>query len=191
MLFSPTEEAENTNLKVASGDGRYYPTTLFNEKFIQKIYENAEKKYGENYDMNFMHGVQNLSYDFNSAVYNSSLLSITLAVVLMLASCIGIINAFSANLKERKKQIGMLRAVGATRRQIVNIFGREAFIISLICAPSGVVISYFGVKLYAKLMGDSFTFVPNFGVLIITALISVTCVMLTALIPLISASKIS
>lgn len=191
VLFNPTKEAENTHIKVDLGDGHYYPTTLFDGEFIQKIYENAEKKYGENYDINFMHGVRTLSYDFNSAVYNSSLLSITLAVVLMLASCIGIINAFSSNLKERKKQIGMLRAVGATRRQIVNIFGREVFIISLICAPVGVIISYFGVKLYAKLMGDSFTFMPNFGVLIITALISVTCVMLTALIPLISASGIS
>ena len=38
-----------------------------------------------------------------------------------------IVNAFNSNLKERKKQIGMLRAVGATKRQIISIFGREAF----------------------------------------------------------------
>lgn len=85
----------------------------------------------------------------------------------------------------------MLRAVGATKRQIINIFGREAFLISLICAPIGVAVSYFGVKLYAKLMSDGFIFVPNFGVLIVSALAGVVCVMLAALVPLISASKIS
>lgn len=173
-------------------DGTIFYNSLFFVNFIQPIYNKADAIY-DNKDNNphFMYEVRELSYNRSSSVYYSSFLSITLAVVLMLASCIGIINAFSTNLKERKKQIGMLRAVGATKRQIINIFGREAFFISLICAPIGVVISYLGVKLYAEFMGDEFIFKPNFGVLVFSALISVICVMLAALIPLISASKIS
>lgn len=116
---------------------------------------------------------------------------IVFVIILLIASCVGIINAFSSNLNDRKKQIGMLRTVGATRRQIITIFGREAFFISLICAPISVLISYFAVKGVAKLMGDDFVFLPNWWVLILCALFSVACVMLAALVPLGRASRIS
>ena len=194
VFFNATEKSlkEKVPDPLPGTDGTiFYNSSLF-VNFIQPIHTKVENVYGpHDGNPNFVYNASASYYDSSNNVMNSAILSITLAVVLMLASCIGIINAFSTNLKERKKQIGMLRAVGATRRQIINIFGREAFFISLICAPISVVISYLGVKLYAKLMGDGFIFMPNFGVLIITILISVICVMLAALIPLISASKIS
>ena len=193
VFFNATQSSLKETIKIEEEpDGFSYYNSPFLVNFIYPIYDKTKAVYGENYNNpNLMYSVRNLSADSNGDVMNSALLSITLAVVFMLASCIGIVNAFSTNLKERKKQIGMLRAVGATRRQIINVFGREAFFISLICAPIGVVISYFGVKFYAKLMGDGFIFMPDFSVLIISALVSVVCVMLAALIPLISASKIS
>lgn len=64
---------------------------------------------------------------------------------------VAIVNSFNNNLKDRRKQIGMLRAIGTTKRQIINIFGREAFIISLICVPISLAISYFTVSLLLKL----------------------------------------
>lgn len=116
---------------------------------------------------------------------------VILAVVLLIASCMGIINAFNSNLKDRKRQIGMLRTVGATRRQIINIFGREAFIISLIAAPISIVLSYFIVFGISKLLGDSFIFVPDWRVLIACGAFGIVCVMAAAMTPLISASRIS
>lgn len=117
--------------------------------------------------------------------------AVIMAAVLTLVSCTGIVNSFNSNLKERKKQIGMLRAVGATKRQIIKIFGREAFIISLIAAPLSIVLSYLAVLGIVKLLGDNFIFVPNFGVLILCGIFSIICVMLAALIPLTAASKIT
>lgn len=182
IYFKGTEET--LNKRTSSGE------TVFWANFIAPIYDKAAAKYGENYSNPMIY---TLIYSDNSSgdVMNSALITITFAVVLMLASCMGIINAFSTNLNERRKQIGMLRAVGATRRQIINIFGRETFIITLICTPIGVLISYFAVKLYAYFMGEQFIFIPNFEVLIGTAAVSVVCVMLASLIPLVSASKVS
>lgn len=117
--------------------------------------------------------------------------AIVFIVILLIASCMGIINAFGSNLNDRKKQIGMLRTVGATKRQIITIFGREAFFISLICAPISIAVSYFMVMGVTKLMGDEFVFLPNWWVLILCAVFSIACVMLAALIPLIRAAKIS
>lgn len=177
LFFNPTEKSNNRTIII---DG--YESTPFYEYFMPQIYENS--------------GGQNLigrvpAYNSDLSLQNSSILTVTLTVVLMIASCIGIINAFSTNLQERRKQIGMLRAVGATKRQIINIFGRETFIIALICAPIGVAISYFGVKLFATIMGEDYIFIPDMKVLFGSAGVSVICVMLAALIPLFKASKIS
>lgn len=111
--------------------------------------------------------------------------------ILLIASSMGIINAFNSNLNDRKKQIGMLRTVGATKQQIIRIFGREAFIISLICAPISIVISYFLVFGVSEILGDAFEFVPNWWVLIACAVFGIICVMAASLIPLFRAAHIS
>lgn len=129
--------------------------------------------------------------DAYSNVSSSTSVSVFLSLLLAFLSCFGIVNTLNSNLKERKAQVGMLKAVGATRRQIINIFGREAFIICIITAPLSVVISYGAVKLFAKLMGDSFIFKPDITVLLLGVLFGIICVMLSSLIPLISISKLS
>ncbi len=124
-------------------------------------------------------------------IWSTMLYSIAFALMLTLVSCLTIVNSFSNNLRERKKQIGMLRAVGATKRQIISIYAREAFIISLISAPISILISYFGVKLITKMMGDDLVFLPEIWILFVGALLGVIVVMCAALIPLISVSKSS
>ena len=119
------------------------------------------------------------------------LLLLVFVAVLALVSNIGIVNAFSTNLKERKKQIGLLRSVGATRRQIIKIYGRESFIICLLCVPLSLVISVFAVRMSVNLMGTSFVFKPSWWVLPLSAFFSICVVLLSSLIPLASASRIS
>ncbi len=165
-------------------DGIYVKQSLYEAEFLFPLQE----KYGSR---SLEHIASQMRYTGESESQSDVGLYIVLSCVLMLASCIGIVNSFSTNLQERKKQIGMLRAVGVTRRQIINIFGREAFIISLICAPISVAVSYFGVKLFAYLMGDKFVFIPNFLVLLGTTAVSVICVMLASLIPLFVSSRIA
>lgn len=124
-------------------------------------------------------------------ISGNMLYSIAFATILTLFSCLTIVNSFSNNLRERKKQIGMLRAVGATKRQIIRIYAREAFIISLIAAPISIFISYFGVKLITKIMGDDLIFIPEIWILFASAGLGIICVMCAALIPLISISRSS
>ena len=77
------------------------------------------------------------------------------------------------------------------RKQIYSNKVKTAFIITLICAPVSVAFSYFGVWLFAKIMGGSFIFLPNLFVLIGTTVVSVACVMLSALSPLVFAARVS
>lgn len=126
-----------------------------------------------------------------SSIKMKTALASVLAGTLLLASCVGIVNAFNSNLLERKKQIGMLRAIGTTKRQIVGIFGREAFIIAMISVTPSLLLSYFGTKGVITLLGDSFVFLPKIQILVLCGVFGIICVMAAALIPLIHASKIS
>ena len=53
---------------------------------------------------------------------------------------IGVITYISVY--ERTKEIGILRAIGASKRNISSIFNAETFIIGLLSGVFGVVISY-------------------------------------------------
>ncbi len=112
-------------------------------------------------------------------------------VILLLASAVGIINAFTTNLKERKKQIGMYRAVGATKKQIIKLFGRETIILSLICTPVSLLISFLLVKIILPFVDKDAIFKPNIWVLLCCGVFSFICIIFASLIPLVSASKIS
>ncbi|MDE5996233.1 MAG: ABC transporter permease, partial [Eubacterium sp.] len=101
------------------------------------------------------------------------------------------INSFNSNIKERKQQIGMLRAVGTTRRQIVKILGREALIISLVSIPVSLVISYLFVLALSNVFGEEFVLTIDVLSIICCGAVGLITVMLAALIPIIHATRIT
>ncbi len=126
-----------------------------------------------------------------SNTYMAMILVAVFSIVLLLSSSVGIINAMNSNIADRKKQIGMLRTVGATKRQIRKIFSRESIIISLICAPVSLVVAFVAVKSMSGVFGEEFNFTLNIPVLILSGIFSVICVVLASVIPVYSASKVS
>ena len=121
----------------------------------------------------------------------SGVLAAVLAAVFTVVSCVGIVNAFSSDLLDRKKQIGMLRALGATKSQIMRIFGREALLIALCSAPFSLLLSYFGTRLAVRLIGNGMRFLPDYGVLFGGVGVSLLCVMAASFIPLAKTARIS
>lgn len=170
---------------VNTGSGRYQGLE-WSEQKLTEYYELTEQYHtvttGYREESNGTSGTD---------IWSSMLYSTGFAIILTLVSCLAIVNAFANNLRQRKRQIGMLRAVGATKRQIVTIYAREAFIISLISAPVSVLISYFGVKLITRLIGDDLVFLPKVWILLVGALLGVIIVMCAAVIPLIPVSRSS
>ncbi|MFR5876891.1 MAG: ABC transporter permease [Eubacterium sp.] len=143
---------------------------------------------------NLKYDICEANYSFESRGYTISgkgEYAVIIAIVLVFASCVAIINSFNTNLKERKSQIGMLRAVGATKRQIINIFGREAFIISLISSPVSILVSFFIVKILLKIFSEDAVMSKSIIVLPIAFVLNIFVVMLAALVPLVAASKIT
>ena len=112
--------------------------------------------------------------------------SAMISALLAFLSCFAVANTFYANLKERKQQIGMLRALGATKRQILILYGREAFLLALICCPVGMLLAWAGVWGFTKVYNGEILFIPTLSILLRGGLVSLTCVMLAALIPLLA-----
>ena len=168
--------------------GKEALVAFFNESWIDDSYILSNVSHDDQLD-NYIYA-NNMTSSYTKLTYNLATV-IFISALLAFMSCFGIVNAFNSNLKERKKQIGMLKAVGATRRQLISIFGREALLICLFTTPLSVAVSFGAVKLFAKIMGENFVFKPNFTVLILGALSGVACVMLSAIIPLFSVSRLS
>ncbi len=172
---------------------------MHEDKNISKMNTYADELWQKYYDLSEGYITVNTYYmDQNSFdgtagtdIWGTMMYSIAFGLMLTLVSCLTIVNSFSNNLRERKKQIGMLRAVGATKRQIISIYAREAFLISLISAPISILVSYFGVKFIIRLLGEDLVFIPKVWILLVGALLGVIVVMCAALIPLISVSKSS
>ena len=60
--------------------------------------------------------------------------------IIIIASVIVISNAFRISASERLRQFGILKSVGATRRQILKIVLYEGIYLSLIAIPAGIIV---------------------------------------------------
>lgn len=77
------------------------------------------------------------------SIYNYAF-PITMAIVIIALSAVFIFiihNAFEVSMQSRKKQLGMLKSIGATPRQIRESITFEALILAVIPIPIGLVIS--------------------------------------------------
>jgi putative ABC transport system permease protein len=70
-------------------------------------------------------------------------LLLVVAIIVMLVSGIGIMNVLMVAVKERTKEIGILKSIGASRRVILTEFLLEAVFISVIGGLLGAALSYF------------------------------------------------
>lgn len=114
---------------------------------------------------------------------------IAVAVVVS-ASIVVIHNSFQINVAERLKQFGLLRSIGATKKQIKRIVFREATILLIIAIPIGLSISLgaiYGLNFVFKLIlkGDKYLSLVRIdvGVLIISIIITILAVYISSLVP--------
>ncbi len=119
-----------------------------------------------------------------------SIMLVLLCAALIVASGVGIAQAMNSRLARRSEEIGMLRAVGATRRQIRKIFGREAWMLTLILTPFSVAAGCGVLWIMSRLFPENIIFAPTMSMLLPIILLSGACVLLSSQLPLRRASNI-
>lgn len=108
----------------------------------------------------------------------------------IIVSLFGIVNTLLLTVYERTRELGMLRAVGMTRRQVRSLIRNESVITALIGAALGIPVGI----LLAVMVGQAIEY-PAFtvpvGTLVVFVLAAVLCGLLAAVFPARRASRLN
>ncbi|MEG0773511.1 FtsX-like permease family protein [Clostridium sp.] len=121
-----------------------------------------------------------------------------IVLIVVICTIAVIYNSFQISVVERVKQFGLLRAVGATPKQIRKLVFKEATIVALISIPIGLlfgIVAILGIKLMFNIIGaDSVIDLKiyiSYVILGIGAVVGVIFIYISALLPARFAGKIS
>ncbi len=172
---------------------------LFASSFEEKdIIEEAILQYNEDVDE-----LQKIAYTDYVGIMMSSITTIINAITYVLIAfvavslivssiMIGVITLISV--QERTKEIGILRAIGASKKNVSSMFNAETVIIGFAAGMVGVVVTYLlcipiNIILHALTGIGNLSAVLPVGVAVILVAISVVLTMIAGIIPSRSAAK--
>lgn len=87
-----------------------------------------------------------------------------LVVLIAFGSISLIYNSFAISVSERTRQFGILKSVGATRKQIRGSVRYEALLLCAIAIPLGTIVGCIGIGVTLYCLRDSFSFLNTRGV---------------------------
>ena len=143
----------------ATGESNIYSATVtvYNVNEVESIASEIERVINEN------HGEE----DFASATSMSSILDsiqsimgilqtvlIAIASIALVVASIGIMNTMLTSVMERTREIGIMKAIGATNKDIMSIFIIEGLLLSIVGGVSGIIIGIFGSRVVAALLSN-------------------------------------
>ncbi|MBF0202225.1 MAG: ABC transporter permease [Desulfamplus sp.] len=88
-------------------------------------------------------------------------LSLSIVLIAILISAVGVMNSILMAVFERTQEIGMMRAVGASRWDIFRIILNETTILALCGGMVGIVLSTLGARLIEAFVRSVMPFVPS------------------------------
>jgi putative ABC transport system permease protein len=124
---------------------------------------------------------QDLSKQINGLL---ALIYVLLALS-VIVSLFGIVNTLILSIYERTRELGMMRAIGASRRQIRQMIRYESIITALIGGVFGLVIGVIGAILVVAitLSGSGYVLSIPFGTLVVLLLVAALAGLLAAQLP--------
>jgi ABC-type antimicrobial peptide transport system permease subunit len=109
----------------------------------------------------------------------------------VIVSLFGIVNTLVLSVFERTRELGMLRAVGMTRRQVRRMIRHESIVTALIGAALGIVTGLFLAFLVTlALSAEGIVFAVPWGTLVIFVIVAIIAGILAAILPARRASRL-
>ena len=179
---------------------KYYYGSFDNEEELIKVREELDKaRYGTDFN-SYLIALETDPIR-NSGIGNLGYVVIVVCIIIVFTSVFCIKNSFDISITEKIKQYGMLRSIGATKKQIKSNVFYEATILGLIGIPLGLLLgfiaSYILIIVCNILLKDSLTgglnMVLSYSVIsyIVAIILGIITIYLSALKSARKASKIS
>ena len=89
-----------------------------------------------------------------------TVLLLTMAILSAIVGSIGLMGTMSINVLERRREIGVMRAIGAKSPAIVGIFMGEGVFLGLLSWLLAVPISYPGARIFSSMIGQTLMNLP-------------------------------
>jgi putative ABC transport system permease protein len=110
----------------------------------------------------------------------------------VIISLFGMVNTLALSVFERTRELGMLRAVGMTRRQTRRMIRHESVITALIGAALGLPLGIFLAALVTNALGQyDLRFVVPVGQLVVLAVVATIAGLLAAIAPARRAARLN
>jgi putative ABC transport system permease protein len=81
-----------------------------------------------------------------------------MTVLVAIVGSIGLSGTLSINVMERRREIGVMRAVGASSGDVAAVFMGEGLLLGLISWLLAIPISIFGARFFVEALGEALTF---------------------------------
>ncbi len=92
---------------------------------------------------------------------SAKVLSMSIAVIAVLISAIGVMNSILMAIFERTKEIGMMRAIGASRFDVFRIIIKETTMLTIVGGISGILLAVFAAGLIEDFVRSFMPYVPS------------------------------
>ena len=159
---------------------------------ISVVMENIDKQFGQRYNLSLVSNT-NLREDISTLLDQAFSMFDVMAVLAVAIASLGIVNTLTMNILERRREIGMLRAIGMTRGQVVRMVLAEAGLMGLVGGGIGlgfgILLSRIFLSGMTAMSGYKLDFIVPLGGVITSLIVALVVTQVAALYPAQKAAK--
>ena len=158
-----------------------------------EVIRNIDSLYGKRYQLS-MESNEDIQARVSNLINQAFSMFDIMAILAVMIASFGIINTLTMNIIERTREIGMLRAIGMTRQQVVKMVLSESGLMGLIGGVIGLVFGIFLARIFltgmTAMSGYQLDFIVPPSGIIISLIIAFVISQITAIQPARKAAKI-
>jgi putative ABC transport system permease protein len=200
-MAPPTIYVNNSAFtRVAGGVGRATTVWLMTAQpevgFVTNVAKNLERQFDQ-VDLQIRRS-QTIRAQYEAEAFHFNIMTLTLmvmAVLLAIVGGLGLMGTMSVNVIERTREIGMMRAIGASNGPVFQVFVIESLLVGLLSWPLGVLAALLSAKLLtdalSRIMETALIYTFSLGSVLLWLIIVAFIAVLATLQPAWQATRLS